>query len=46
MDIFITSDNFQTLMDIVITDSTRIDMMQQALTTIAHATMMVIQEKT
>jgi hypothetical protein len=46
MDILITIDDFQTLMDIIITYSIRIDMVQQSLMTITHAMMMVAQEKT
>jgi hypothetical protein len=41
MDILITKDNFQTLMDIIIVDLTHIDMVQRTLTTTKHATMMV-----
>ncbi len=33
-------------MDIVVVDSTRIDMVQQALMTTTHAMMIVVQEKT
>jgi hypothetical protein len=40
MDILITKDDFQTLMDVVITDLTRTYIVQQALIMIAHATTM------
>jgi hypothetical protein len=46
MDIFITRDDFWTLMDVVIVVSTRINMAQRASTTTWHATMMVVQKKT
>lgn len=46
MDILVTKDNFQTLMDIVIVDLTHIDMVQRTLMAIEHVAMMVAQEKT
>jgi hypothetical protein len=46
VDILITRNGFHTLMDIVVVDSTRIDMVQQALMTTTHAMMIVVQEKT
>jgi hypothetical protein len=39
--IFIIRDNFQTLMDIIIIDSTRTNMAQITLTTITHVVMMI-----
>jgi hypothetical protein len=42
IDILITKDNFWTFMDIIIANSTHIYMVQQALTTTTHATMMGI----
>jgi hypothetical protein len=41
MDILVTKDNFQTLMDIVIADLTHIDMVQRTLMAIEHVAMMV-----
>jgi hypothetical protein len=41
MDILITRDDFWTLMDVVIVDLIHADMVQRALTTTTHATMMV-----
>jgi len=37
---------FQTLIDVLIANLTCIDMVQQALTTIIHVVMMVVQENT
>jgi hypothetical protein len=41
MDLFIIEDNFWTLMDIIITYSIHINMVQKSLMTITHAMMMV-----
>ncbi len=46
INILITKESFQTLMDIIIADSTHIYMVQPTLTTTIHTTMMGIQEKT
>jgi glucose-6-phosphate 1-dehydrogenase len=46
IDILITRDNFQTLMDVVFANSIRTNMVQRASTTITHATMMATQKKT
>jgi hypothetical protein len=46
MDIFINRNNFQTLMDVVITNLTCIDMVQQTSTITTLVMMMVVQEKT
>jgi len=46
VDILITKDGFQTLMDIVIVDLIRRNMVLQTSTTITHAMMMVVQKKT
>jgi hypothetical protein len=46
MDIFITRDNFQTLMDVVIIDLTCINMVQRTLTMTTHAMTMAAQETT
>jgi hypothetical protein len=46
VDILITKDNFQTLMDIDIVDMICTYMVLQTSTTITHAMMMVVQEKT
>ncbi len=46
MDIPITKNSFQTLMDIIIDDSIHIDMVQQTSMMTTHAVMMVVQEKT
>ncbi len=40
VDIFITKDDFRTLMDVIIADSIRTDMVQWTLTTITHVVMM------
>jgi hypothetical protein len=45
VDIVITKNGFWTLMDVVIVDSTRTNMVQRTLTT-THAKMMAVQEKT
>jgi hypothetical protein len=45
VDFLITKNNFRTLMDIVIVDSTHTNMVQQALTT-SHVVMMATQKKT
>jgi hypothetical protein len=42
MDILITKESFQTLMNVVIIDLTHTYMVQRALTMIAHATTMAI----
>jgi hypothetical protein len=46
VDIIVITNDFQTLMDVVIADPTHIDMVQQILTMITNALMMVAQEKT
>jgi hypothetical protein len=46
MDILITKNGFQTLMDVVITNLTCIDMVQQTLMTIIHVVMMFAQKNT
>jgi hypothetical protein len=46
MDILITKDGFQTLMDVIIVDSIHTNMVQRASTTMTHVMMMVAQEKT
>jgi hypothetical protein len=46
MDILITRDNFQTLMDIIIDYLIHTDMVQQTSMTTTHVAMMVAQEKT
>jgi hypothetical protein len=46
MDILITKNNFQTLVDIVIANPTHINMVQRASTMTTHVMMMVAQEKT
>jgi hypothetical protein len=46
VDNLITKNDFRTLMDNVIVDITHIDIVQWTSTMIAHATMMVIKEKT
>jgi hypothetical protein len=46
MDILITKNGFQTLMDVIITNPIYIDMVQQTLTTTIHVVMMVAQENT
>ncbi len=46
MNILITRDDFQTLMDIIIVDLTRTYMVQRTSTTTTHVTMLAIQEKT
>jgi hypothetical protein len=46
VDILITKNGFQTLMDIIVVDSTCINMMQQVSTMTTHVMMMVVQEKT
>jgi hypothetical protein len=46
MDIFITKDDFQTLMDIIIIDQTCTDMVQWTSTTTTHESMMAIKKKT
>jgi len=46
MDIFITRNNFRTLIDIIIVDLIHTNMMQWVLVTTTHAMMMAIQEKT
>jgi hypothetical protein len=46
MDIVTTKNSFQTLADVVITDSIHRHLVQHALTTIMHATIVVIQNKT
>jgi len=46
MDILITRDDFRTLMDIIIVDSTHTNMVQWTLTTTTHVVMMATQEKT
>jgi hypothetical protein len=45
MDIVITRDGFQTLADVVIVDPTRTNLLQCALTTTTHATIVVAQDK-
>ncbi len=45
MDIVIIRDNFQTLANVVITNLIRSNLVQYAWTTIAHATIVVIQDK-
>jgi hypothetical protein len=44
VDIFIIRDGFQTLMDVIIVDSTLINMVQRASMMITHVVMMVAQE--
>jgi hypothetical protein len=46
MDIIIIKDDFWTLMDVITIDLTCTNMVQQTSTTIAHAVMIAIQEKT
>jgi hypothetical protein len=46
VDILITKNIFQTLMDVVIANPTCIDMLQRTLTTTIYAVMMVAQENT
>jgi hypothetical protein len=46
VDILITKDDLHTLMDLVITNSTCTNMVQQTSTTTTHAATMVAQEKT
>jgi hypothetical protein len=46
VDILITTDGFQTLMDVVITNPTHTDMVQRTLMMTIHTAMMVAQEKT
>jgi hypothetical protein len=46
VDILITIDGFHTLMDIVIANLIRTNMVQQASMMTTHATMMVVQENT
>ncbi len=46
MDIFIIKNSFQTLVDIIIADLTHLDLVQHVLTTIVHATIVVVQDKT
>jgi hypothetical protein len=46
MDIFIIKNSFQTLVDIIIVDLTHLDLVQHVLTTIVHATIVVVQDKT
>jgi hypothetical protein len=46
LDIVITKNGFQTLMDIVIADLTHTNMVQQILTMMTNAMMMVVQEMT
>jgi hypothetical protein len=45
VDIVITKDNFQTLVDIVIVNQIRIDLVQRALTMIVHVTTIAAQNK-
>jgi hypothetical protein len=46
VDIVITKNDFQTLVDVVIVDLTCIDLVQCASTMIVHATTIVVQDKT
>jgi hypothetical protein len=45
VDIVITKDDFQTLVDIVIVNQIRIDLVQRALTMIVHVTTIAAQNK-
>jgi hypothetical protein len=45
MDVVSTRDGFRTLVDIVITDPTNTNLVQYALTIIAHATTVATQDK-
>jgi hypothetical protein len=45
MDLVITKDNFQTLMDVVIADLTRTNLMQCVSMTTLHVTTIVTQDK-
>jgi hypothetical protein len=45
VDIVITKDNFHTLVDVVIVDLIHINLVQYALTTIMHATIIAAQNK-
>jgi hypothetical protein len=46
VDIVIIKDDFQTLVDIVVANSTRIDLVQHASTTTMHVATIAIQNKT
>jgi hypothetical protein len=46
MNILITRDDFQTLMDIIIVDLTRTYMVQRTSTTATHVTMLAVKKKT
>jgi hypothetical protein len=45
VDIVITNDNFQTLVDVIIADSTYTNLVQCASTMIVHAMIIAVQDK-